>query len=264
MYINTFKYTPEDVDCRYCTEYIKKLGCIASSSQAPYPSLPRKRESSLIPLLLLSPRSAALRGPQYCPCLAERMEAGTVGYEEAVAEILPAGSVLIPRVLRLTQAFPGTMWQDGQHRLRMSAVRAMLGYRSKRDTPRFLAALYLLTANRDISMRTFNCFFRSGIDFRYARRRGISEQDYTLLMAAKSLYCGTSEVTQADLADKNIIDDEALRLIVNALLIVRFGADALKITQRRGQYKYHMARKIRRGTGLHTPFGEVFSPLETR
>ena len=41
MYINTFKYKPEDVSCVLCTEYVKKLGCTALS----------------------------------CPCLAERMEA---------------------------------------------------------------------------------------------------------------------------------------------------------------------------------------------
>ena len=25
MYINTFKYTPKDVSCQLCTEYVKKL-----------------------------------------------------------------------------------------------------------------------------------------------------------------------------------------------------------------------------------------------
>ena len=34
MYINTFKYTPKDVSCQLCTEYVKKLGC-TSSSQSP-------------------------------------------------------------------------------------------------------------------------------------------------------------------------------------------------------------------------------------
>ena len=29
MYINTFKYTPKDVRCQLCTEYVKKLGCTA-------------------------------------------------------------------------------------------------------------------------------------------------------------------------------------------------------------------------------------------
>ena len=46
MYINTFKYTPKDVSCQLCTEYVKKQGC------------------------------TALR----CPWLAERIEAGVVGY----------------------------------------------------------------------------------------------------------------------------------------------------------------------------------------
>lgn len=49
MYINTFKYTPKDVSCQLCTEYVKKLGC------------------------------TALR----CPWLAERIEAGVVGYDRA-------------------------------------------------------------------------------------------------------------------------------------------------------------------------------------
>ena len=50
MYINTFKYTPKDVSCQLCTEYVKKLGC------------------------------TALR----CPWLAERIEAGVVGYTAAL------------------------------------------------------------------------------------------------------------------------------------------------------------------------------------
>ena len=29
MYINTFKYSPKDVSCQLCTEYVKKLGCTA-------------------------------------------------------------------------------------------------------------------------------------------------------------------------------------------------------------------------------------------
>ena len=48
MYINTFKYTPADVDCKLCTEYVKKFGCTACG----------------------------------CPWMAERIEAGVVGYRE--------------------------------------------------------------------------------------------------------------------------------------------------------------------------------------
>jgi len=93
MYINTFKYKPEDVSCVLCTEYVKKLGCTALS----------------------------------CPCLAERMEAGTVGYAEAVAELFPYRPRLTARIMRLVESFPGTMWQDDAHRKRMETLRLLLG-----------------------------------------------------------------------------------------------------------------------------------------
>lgn len=213
MYINTFKYKPEDVSCVLCTEYVKKLGCTALS----------------------------------CPCLAERMEAGTVGYAEAVAELFPYRPRLTARIMRLAERFPGTMWQDDAHRKRMETLRLLLGYRKKRDTPVFLAALYLLTSNKEIGDRSFNCFTKGGIDFRYARRRGISQHDYTLLMGAKSLYCGTDEVTKGDLAEPQIVGDEAFRLLINALLIARYGEDALRIASQQGQREFIKRRAFRRG-----------------
>lgn len=54
MYINTFKYTPADVDCKLCTEYVKKFGCTACG----------------------------------CPWMAERIEAGVVGYAEVVRQMV--------------------------------------------------------------------------------------------------------------------------------------------------------------------------------
>ena len=155
MYINTFKYKPEDVSCVLCTEYVKKLGCTALS----------------------------------CPCLAERMEAGTVGYAEAVAELFPYRPRLTARIMRLAESFPGTMWQDDAHRKRMETLRLLLGCRKERDTPEFFAALYLLTSNKELADRTFNCFFRGGIDFRYARRRGISSHDYAGYIPADNPCC---------------------------------------------------------------------------
>ena len=49
MFISTFRYKPEYVACPLCTEYRKDQGCTLSA----------------------------------CPWLAERIEAGVVGYQEA-------------------------------------------------------------------------------------------------------------------------------------------------------------------------------------
>lgn len=115
MYINTFKYTPKDVSCQLCTEYVKKLGC------------------------------TALR----CPWLAERIEAGVVGYREAVMETFPRDRRLSSRLNLLIKHYPGSLWSNEQHERRMQYQCAVQGYRRRRDTNAYYAAMYLLTSNDD-------------------------------------------------------------------------------------------------------------------
>lgn len=133
MYINTFKYTPKDVSCQLCTEYVKKLGC------------------------------TALR----CPWLAERIEAGVVGYREAVLETFPHERRLFQRLNLLIKHYPGSLWSSEQHERRMQYQCAVQGYRRRRDTNAYYAAMYLLTSNDDIYRRTANCFCKDRIEFGY-------------------------------------------------------------------------------------------------
>ena len=105
MYINTFKYTPKDVSCQLCTEYVKKLGC------------------------------TALR----CPWLAERIEAGVVGYREAVMETFPRDRRLSSRLNLLIKHYPGSLWSNEQHERRMQYQCAVQGYRRRRDTNAYYA-----------------------------------------------------------------------------------------------------------------------------
>ena len=182
MYINTFKYTPKDVSCQLCTEYVKKLGC------------------------------TALR----CPWLAERIEAGVVGYREAVMETFPRDRRLSSRLSLLIKHYPGSLWSNEQHERRMQYQCAVQGYRRRRDTNAYYAAMYLLTSNDDIYRRTANCFCKDGIEFGYAVLKNTSPHNYALFMAARDLCDKTEAVTMADLAEPEVIDPEALRLIVNA------------------------------------------------
>ena len=94
MYINTFRYTPKDVDCKLCTEYAKKRGCCAGR----------------------------------CPWLAERMEAGTVGYEQALLESFPVKSPFRWRLHLLLDRFSGSLWRSEKHIRRMEAQKTICGY----------------------------------------------------------------------------------------------------------------------------------------
>ena len=146
MYINTFKYTPKDVSCQLCTEYVKKLGC------------------------------TALR----CPWLAERIEAGVVGYREAVLETFPHERRLFQRLNLLIKHYPGSLWSNEQHERRMQYQCAVQGYRRRRDTNAYYAAMYLLTSNDDIYRRTANCFCKDGIEFGYESLVGgmLTKEEY--------------------------------------------------------------------------------------
>ena len=198
MYINTFKYTPEDVDCKLCTEYVKKFGCTACG----------------------------------CPWMAERIEAGVVSYAEVVRQMFPHDKRLMARLEPLIRDFPGMLWKDERHRQRMEGVKIHLGHSKRRDTPAFFAVMFLFTSDEDIYRRAGNCLCRRGAEFDYARLHEISPHDYTLYIAARGIYTNAGGLTTRDLADAEVVDAAALRMIVNALLIARYGCAVLDIPER--------------------------------
>ncbi len=194
-----FKYEMEDVDCKSCTEYKgKKRGCAHA----------------------------------VCPWLTERIEAGAVGYEEALLESFSHDLRLEAKLRTAVQLFHGSLWLDEAHRQRMEALKVREGHDPRRDTPAYFAAMYLLTSDQDTTKRTANCFYRDGIMFSYATTKGISPHGYTLLGAARDIYANGDGIALNDLADKEVIDAEAFCLIVNALLIARYGSAALEIQKK--------------------------------
>lgn len=201
MFICTFKYRPEDVDCHLCTEYAQRR-CRAETG---------------------------------CPYIAERIEAGVVGYEEVIWDTFkpPVPTMLRWRLRHLIDHYSGCMWQGAAHERRFRQMQAIMGTRRKRDTPQFFAALYLLTANEDITRRAYNCFSYRGIGLDYLRLHGISPENYALVQAAKTIYCGTDHFAVADLEDCEIIGTETFRLVVNAILIARYGMGVAAIPRQR-------------------------------
>lgn len=194
-----FKYKMEDVECRFCTEYRgKKRGCAHA----------------------------------VCPWLAERIEAGVVGYEEALLDSFPHDPRLNAKLRTAVQLFHGSLWLNEGHRQRMEALKAREGSDRRRDTPAYFAAMYLLTANDDLFLRSANCFCRHGIEFDYGTLKDISPHCYTLFSAARDIYAEGSGVALADLANSEVVDTLAFSLIVNALLVARYGPAVLAIKER--------------------------------
>lgn len=207
--MNRFRYSPADVDCKLCTNYQGKANPCA-----------------------------------VCPWLAERIEVGVVGYREAVEGSLPDWfgekdlKKLKPRLDAAIASFSGFLFQDAAHEKRMEDTKIRVGLRKKRDTPAYFAAMFLLTSSEDLCRRTADCYGRGGISFRRVELRGISPEDYTLFSAARDLYNGNYCPELADLTDAEIIDSGTFALILNALLIAKYGADALAIHERENRTEF--------------------------
>ena len=165
-----------------------------------------------------------------CPWLAERIEAGVVSYAAAV-RVLFGGiehEAFIQRLGKLVLHFRGSLWLSAEHEYNTRLLLRSVGYQAWRN-PRFFAVLYLFGSNRALLKRAWNACMPGGFEPMFMVMRGVSEHDYALIQAAKALMCGGLGLTLYDLADREVVDDKAFTLIVNALLIANYGSDVLKL-----------------------------------
>lgn len=197
MYLNTFRYTPEMVDCKLCTEYQTKRGCTASGG---------------------------------CPWLAERIEAGVVGYGEAVMSSFPNKSRLQARLHMAVHLFNGSLWLDEQHQQRFNNLMARFKYGKKRkDLSKYYAVIFLFSSSIELNRRTINCVDRQSIEFSFADTLEMSDEDYALFTAARSIAVGNTHRLLKKLEDISAVGLREFCLIVNALLIERYGLNAFNI-----------------------------------
>lgn len=165
-----------------------------------------------------------------CPCLTERIEAGVVSYAAAVRELFGGveDEAFIQRLGQLVLHFRGSLWLSREHEYNTRLLLRSVGYQAWRN-PRFFAVLYLFGSNRALMKRVWNACMPQGFEPMFLVMRGVSAHDYALIQAAKALMCGGLGLTLYDLADREVVDDVAFTLIVNALLIANYGSDVLKL-----------------------------------
>ena len=200
MHIRDYKYTAEDVDCRYCTEF----------------------------------RHGRCRAIKY-PWLNERIEAGVISYHDAVNESFSSRSPLLRRIRLVLTFYDKSFWKDDKHFRRFQQADAILGFYKSRNTNEYYSALFLLTADHNLFLRFLDCFNRREINFDLANLKGIPPEHYALYKIAKSLYTGTAEVGVDELADPELVNTESFHLVINAMLIYRYGLSSLSLKSEDGR-----------------------------
>ncbi|MCR5207324.1 MAG: hypothetical protein K6C14_02465 [Eubacterium sp.] len=97
---------------------------------------------------------------------------------------------------------------------------------------RFIASLFVLTANSFLWNLCKRHIKPNAIDFSKIDVKGIKTDSYLLFKTAKDLYYKQHNVSVAELADKSITRDYILTIIVNGFLIARYGYKTLELELR--------------------------------
>lgn len=90
---------------------------------------------------------------------------------------------------------------------------------------RFLAAIFLLSAEKELWFRAKKAIEKKQIDFDRIPRTDLSSYGYALLQLAQDFYTGSQHVTLQDLGDPYLISDRTCMMIIQAIGICREGYD---------------------------------------
>ena len=192
-YRSQFHYTPKDVECEYCQNYVRKNPCLLCE----------------------------------CTCLEERIEAGALELSTFVLDCF-APSMELRLQKRMRQQFgerESRFFLSDSHRRRWTHWRALCWRLSDRNK----AALFLLTAYDSLWRRMVWKRGNDGLDFQAVRLRGIKPELYSVYQAAKAIAVGNCNITLADLASPELVTDEAFRLIIYALMMAKYGGVVLNL-----------------------------------
>ena len=193
MYRSPFYYTPKDVECEYCQSYERKNPCLLCE----------------------------------CICLEERIEAGVLNLSEFVRDCF-APSMEQQLQERMRQQFrerKSCFFLSDSHRRRWTHWRTLCWRLSDRNK----AVLFLLTAYESLWRRMVWKCGNDGFDFQAVHLHGIKPELYSVYQAAKAIVVGSSNITLADLASPDLVTDEAFQLIINALLMAKYGEVVLNL-----------------------------------
>lgn len=202
-------YTASDCDCSYCLH------------------APKPRMSCGLSLI-------------DCPCLTERLETGCITAADLIVSLLPDihSKKLRQRVCTLTHKKPERelLFENTPHRTIFNDLIRNGGLRNSANTG-LLAAVFLLTSNSFLWGRARHAVRRSCIAFENICLRGITVakiDSYAIYKAAKELYAesGKHHISIQELADETLVSENVFRLIVNGMLIKRYGLASIRSDSR--------------------------------
>lgn len=96
--------------------------------------------------------------------------------------------------------------------------------------PVYLATLFLLTADDKLWCAAKDHVYLDSFDFKRMQLKAINTDGYAIYQTARTIYSAKEHIKLDEIADKYLIGDQAFMVIINAILIARYGAGIFSIS----------------------------------
>ena len=130
------------------------------------------------------------------------------------------------RVNKVTELVPKFSFHNISHAQRMQQYIVCRKDGSLKERLN-LAVLYLLTSQKALWMQTGSAIKNGCDDISQIALVGVDYQGYVIFQVACSIQRGVVQISPEELANEELVTDDTLRLIVNAILIARYGTGVL-------------------------------------
>ena len=169
--------------------------------------------------------------PNDCFCFKEKLEADEIGYTDLIRDCFGRikNYALKDRLKLLGSKFTGELFLNHSHKERFYRVHHKQDIEVWERSASYLAVIFLLTADEVLWNISEHAVCLNGFDFSKIHLRQNSTEGYALYQTAKTISTGKEYIRISEIADKELIDDTAFKIIINALIIAKYGADVFSI-----------------------------------
>ncbi|MDD3323408.1 MAG: hypothetical protein PHS59_18385 [Paludibacter sp.] len=170
-------------------------------------------------------------GGTTCTNLTNSMGMGRVTYREMIIECFSEISHFYfrKRLSDLVASSPNGWFISEAHEIRFKNIREILRIHKKGSNPRYLATLFLLTADCRLCSLAKEYIYPNRFEFKHIRLSGMTTNSYALYQVAKTIYTGKEYIKLNEIADKHLIDHPTFMAIIHAILIVKYGGEILSL-----------------------------------
>ena len=169
--------------------------------------------------------------PNDCFCFKEKLEADEIEYEDLIKNCFGRikNSSLKDRLKLQSSKFTGELFLNNNHKERFYHVHHKQDIEVWERSASYLAVIFLLTANEVLWNISVSAVCLHGFDFSQIHLKQISTEGYAIYQTAKTISTGKEYIRISEIADKELIDDTAFKIIINASLIAKYGANVFSI-----------------------------------